>query len=398
MKWHPRDLLLLMILILAILSLLNLRHGGLTGLIATTDKPSAVYGDFSEYYYPAGRMIFSHPEPLGGYFYTPAFAIILHSVALDSYADAMIIWQIVQHLLTALLLIVPGVYLARRTGGKFYFHLYVLLVLTSFPLLHNLKWGQLSVMITFCTIFSLILKERERPWAAAILLTVATLVKYYPAAFMFYYLIRKDFAFIGRFALCMVIAGLLFPAAVIGLTTTVEFYRLLNSELAYALDWVVYDLNSQFLPHVIMRMTGMEPDAAGRGSLSLLGILICLPVFFRLYQGRNTGSQLNILSASGIFLLLPMLINTSWPHYFVYLPFCAILLWPCCSSCWQKSAVIIAMVLQSLLVFWFTDYRFYSGNGLLLLADLLLLIVWFTAQKTPPDSGLCDRNPEVSFN
>lgn len=398
LHWKTYDLLLTAILILSVFSLINLWSGGTSAMIAATDKPGAIYGDFNDYYYPAGRMILSSPKPLGGYFYTPAFAILLHGFALDSQANSVILWQIVQHLGIILLLFVPGIYLAAKGGRKLYFYLYILLFLTSFPLYHNLKWGQMSIIITFASIFSIILHDRGHKWSAALLLTLASLVKYYPAALIFYFLIKRDFGFIARFSTCMLLLGLAFPAAILGLPATLQFYQLLNAELAYALDWVLYDLNSQYLPHVVIRLFSMEPDVAARGSLSLVSLCICVIVFLKMYRTTTTGTKTSMLSASAIFLLLPMLINTSWPHYFVFLPFCTVLLLQHCSRPWQKLFIVITMLLQSLLVFSFTDYKIYSGNGLLLAADLLLLILWFSVQKAPPDSGLCGRNPEVSFS
>ncbi len=395
LTWTTRDLILATLLIIAIMSLLNLYNGGIQQFIATTDKPSAVFGDFCEYYYPAGRMILSHPEPLGGYFYTPAFALLLSPFAPDSAADAMTRWQILQHLGIILLLIVPAVWLATRGGRKIWFFLYIFFFITSFPLWHNLKWGQMSIIITLACIAALYLHERGRLWPAALMLTAASLVKYYPGALIFYFLIRRDIAFVARFACCMLVLGILFPAAFLGLAATIEFYRLINAEMAYALDWVAFDLNSQFLPHVITRLAGIQPDAVIRGLLSLMGLTICLVAFYKMHQLHLSGKHDQTLAASGIFLLFPLLINTSWPHYFVFLPFCAVLLLQNAQTAMQRNMIFTAMVLQSFAIFIVTSYQFFSGNGFLLMADLLLLAVWFSLQKAPPGSDLAGQNPEV---
>ncbi len=396
LSWQPRDLLLVVLLIVAVLSLLNTTKGGIPGFISATDKPTAVYGDFCDYYYPAGRTILRQPEPLGGYFYTPSFALMLTFFAPDSFAEALLRWQVLQHLGTLLLLIIPGLFLATRGQKKIWLYLYILVFLVSFAPWHNLKWGQMSVSITFLSIATLMLHERGRQWAAALTLTFATLIKYYPAALVFYYLIRRDFAFIARFTFCMLIAGLIFPAAFLGLDKTIEFYRLLNEEMAYALDWVAFDLNSQFLPHVIIRLMGLEADAATRGILSLLSSGICLAAFFKMYKLHNAGKCDPVLTSSAVFLMFPLLINTSWPHYFVYMPFCAILMLQNASSKTQRQIILLAILLQSCLVYILTDYQFYSGSGMLLAANMLLLATWFAAQKTPPVSDLAGQNPEVS--
>ncbi len=392
--WHTRDMILALLLVTAILALLHSTGTGLQSFIAATDKPSQTYGDFCEYYYPAGRMIAKLPQPLGGYFYTPSFALLLPLFTPDSVEDAMFRWQIFQHTGIFLLLIVPAVWLAGRGGRKIWFFLYILIFLTSFSLWHNLKWGQMSVLITIASIAALILHERRCYWSAVLLLAAASLVKYYPALMIFYFLIRREFGFIARFIVCMLVFGLLFPAAMLGMSNSLEFYRLVNAEMAYALDWVAFDPNSQFFANVLVRLAGISPESGLRGFLSLPGLIICLAVFRRLYRLQPAEKCDPLLAPAGIFLLIPFLINTSWPHYFVYLPFCATLFLQNCSSRFQQAAIILAVVLQSCLIFPFTGYLWYSSNGLLLFANLVLLAIWF--KKTTPGSDLAGRNPEVS--
>lgn len=375
--------------------MLHIASGGIQNFIAATDKPSSIYGDFYEYYYPAGRMISSHPKPLGGYFYTPAFALLLPYFAPDSPGEAITRWQILQHLGITLLLFFPAVFLAARGQKKIWFFLYIFIFLISFPLWHNLKWGQMSIIITIAAISALFLHERGRYWSAALMLAIATLVKYYPGALIFYFLIRRDFAFIARFALCLVALGVIFPASLLGFATTIEFYQLVNAELTYALDWVAFDPNSQFLPHVVTRLTGLQPDASTRGFLSLICLAICLAAFFKIHKLHLAGKHDQILVSSGIFLLFPLLINTSWPHYFVYLPFCAVLLLQNTNSPRQRLVLALAVLLQSCVFFPLTGYQFYSSNGFLLAADLMMLYVWFSLKKISPGAEPAGQNPEV---
>ncbi|HNX74264.1 MAG TPA: glycosyltransferase family 87 protein [Candidatus Rifleibacterium sp.] len=393
LSWQSRDLIATIMLIMSVLSLLQTGNSGIQGFIAATDKPSAIYGDFHDYYYPAGRMISRVAQPLGGYFYTPSFALLLPPFTPDSYELASIRWQLLQHFGIFLLLFVPAIWLAARGGRKIWFFLYLLIFLLSFPLWHNLKWGQMSVIITMASIAALLLHERGHYWFAAMALTVAILIKYYPALFVIYFIIRKDFAFIGRMALCLLLAGFVFPASILGAATTIEFYRLVNAELAYAFDWVAFDPNSQFLPNVALRVIGIDPESSLRGFLSLPGLAVCLAMFWRMRRLASGRQHDHILTASGIFLLYPLLINTSWPHYFIYLPFCAVILLQNTTSCWQKAVIFIAIMLQSCLIVPFTGHLWYSGKGLLLAANLLLLAIWF--KKTSPGSDPDGQTPEV---
>jgi len=86
-------------------------------------------------------------------------------------------------------------------------------------------------------------------------------------------------------------------------------------------------------------------------------------------------------------LTFPLLVNTSWPHYFVYLPFCAILLLQKAATPGQRWCVIIAAFIQSIFIYAVSGYQFYSGLGFLLTANLLLLGTWFSALKASPGSA-----------
>ncbi|HOI89801.1 MAG TPA: glycosyltransferase family 87 protein [Candidatus Rifleibacterium sp.] len=386
-SWHSRDLILAGIFIMAVLGLLNTGQGGLENFIAAADKPSSVYGDFCEYYYPAGRMISKHGQPLGGYFYTPSFALVLQLFAPDSISDARFRWQILQHLSIALFLLMPAIRLARRGRRKIWFFLYILLTLLSFPLWHNLKWGQVSVILTLLCLAGLVFYERGQKWPAAVALSLATLIKYYPGVLILYFLLNRDFRFIGRYALCLFVLGLCLPATILGPGITIDFYRLVNEEMTYALDWVAFDLNSQFFPHVASRLFGLEPDGGIRGVLTLLGLGIFLAVLLKIHRVCKAGPHDHTFTASGLLLTFPLLINTSWPHYFVYLPFCIILLLQKAVTPGQRWCVIAAAFLQSIFIYAVSGYQFYSGLGFLLLANLLLLGTWFSALKASPGSA-----------
>ena len=292
-----------------------------------------------------------------------------------------------QHLGIALFLLMPAIRLARRGRRKIWFFLYILLALLSFPLWHNLKWGQVSILLTLSCLAGLVLYERGQKWPAALMLSLATLIKYYPGVLMLYFLINRDFRFIGRYALCLLIFGLGLPASILGPGTTVDFYRLVNEEMAHAVDWVTFDLNSQFFPHVVMRLFGLEPEGPVRGVLTLTGLCIFLAVLVKIHRVYKAGPHDHTFVASGLLLTFPLLVNTSWPHYFVYLPFCAVLLLQKAVTPGQRWCVITAAFLQSVFIYAVSGYQFYSGLGFLLAANLMLLGTWFSALKASPGSA-----------
>lgn len=375
-KWISKDVALLILLALAILSLVSFFGKGLDAVISSMDRPNPnrTYEDFQVYYYPAALAIYKNPKPLGGYFYTPSFALLLHYLVACQPEQALIRWQIFQYIWLLLLLIIPAFYLAEIAQKKSFAFYYLAACLTSVPLYHNLKWGQVSVMITFCSIFALILYEKRKLKTAAFFLAAATTVKYYPGFLIAGFLFKKDWKFISYFTGFLFLLGFLIPGALLGFTVTLDFYQLSLAEMNYAIDWVAGDINSQYFAHVMIRILGTSPDT--KGMISLLGMLICLFALWKMYlpYRNNVKSNSDIQIFSIVFLLMPLLINTSWPHYFAWLPFCGILALIKSKALLERSLVGLALLLQSFVVFsLFSDYRGYAFSGILLLANFIIL-------------------------
>jgi hypothetical protein len=229
---------------------------------------------------------------------------------------------------------------------------------------------------------------------SAMTLALATTIKYYPAFFLLGFMLRKDGKFFAWFAGFVFTFMLLIPAGFLGLGTTVHFYTFALSEAGSALNWVANDVNSQFFSHLVLRLTAL--DHSYNGIISLFGSLICFLVaillFFCLRHDPDKKTQL--LGFTSVFLLQPYLINTSWPHYFVYLPFCAVL--AIIYSHAKKIAALsfIALFLQTMLCFsLFSGARQYAFFGVLHFANLLVLLHYVlllhaSLKQTPPDADL----------
>lgn len=80
-----------------------------------------------------------------------------------------------------LLLLIPAADFYRQSRAAAL--LYVALLAFSMPVLHNLKWGQVSTLMTGCVFAALYLNARGRWRGAAVVLGFAAAIKYYVAVF-----------------------------------------------------------------------------------------------------------------------------------------------------------------------------------------------------------------------
>lgn len=322
-------------------------------------------------------------KPLGGYFYTPGFGIFLNLFARYKMDTAMTLWGIFQHILLFLLTIIPGIYLASKYASIRYYFFYLILCLTSYPLFHNIKWGQVSILLTLLMILTFIAYEKKHEWFSATMLSLAVCIKYYPVFLVIYFVFKKDFKYVLKTIAVSAIIGLLFPSAFLGINKTFEFYQLSFSEMSQAAGWVAKDPNSQYFAHVFQRITGTVGNNIAAGSLTLLGFVFCIILMLRIYK-KSKNRELGLPSYVSLFLTFPFLISTSWPHYFSYLPFVITVVLAeiqnsdRINSSLLFSGLFFASIAQSTALFSLIQTKeLYVSLGFLMFANLMILGVTY---------------------
>ena len=306
--------------LVAILIYYRLLWGDLPGFAAAIDHCPDLFCDFRLQFYPTGRALLLGGEPVQGYFYGAPFACLLSLFAITSLPVSLWLWGGFQ--VAALVSLFLGPLRDRRLLDPGRAAVYVLLFFGSVPILHNLKWGQVSVTLVASELIAFRLYDRSHKLGAALLLAIAIAIKFYPAIFLLYFVLRRDGAFV-LVCLGATIALFVLPAAWIGWERTFEFQTAASRALVAARDsWIQHDPNSQFLPHVVRRLCGF---GSGRGwvlgrSLAYGGCAVLfLVTLVALRRGDDSADQ---AARMLFFLSTPLWVPTSWPHYFCYLPAC----------------------------------------------------------------------------
>jgi alpha-1,2-mannosyltransferase len=352
--------------------------------VGAMDFGEPLFHDFAWNYYPMGRYVYALGVPVPGYFYPAFFALILSPLGLLTLSQATVVWGVLQVVLGALLCLLCGWKLLDISHrGRV---LFVLLFVTSYPLLNNFKWGQTSVLITLCVLGSVWLYGGGRRTLSAVLLAFAVSIKYYGVVFVAFPLMKRDLRFLVTFVVAVAVFVCVLPSLALGPAVWLEFERAAGSAIA-DVGWAASGPNSQYWGHVILRLANSGTPAAGaRAELVLLewlGYLWFAVNLLLVWQVRRREARDALLvSTVLLFLSLPFIVKTSWPHYFVYLPFCqaAVLtqigrlgrarrdLWP---SLLLTSA---SVALASMPVFnAFRDWSRYNGAGMLFWSNLALM-------------------------
>jgi len=362
-------------------------YGSVSALVAALDHCKELYCDFTRQYYPTGRDVLATGQPSKGYFYSSFFALLLAPFGRFDIETAVALWSVVQ-IAGILLLLLPAIDFYRESPAAFV--LYAVLLAFSMPLLHNLKWGQVSTLVTGCAFAALFLQRRRHPVAAGIVLGFAAAIKYYVAVVMVAHGLRRHWRFLAAFAVAAGVLWLLVPVAALGPDGNWAFYQTVSERVAHALTtWMPEDINAQYFPSVAGRWLGTGAGRAlwrwlgyGLFAVSLLGVARLL----RRGRARDMDWAYALL-----FLSLPLAVETSWPHYFVYLPFTQTLAWlelrrsPPRHRLWQGALLLVSIILASMPFFQLIGrWQDYSRYGILFIANLCLLLLGHSLTQWRP--------------
>jgi hypothetical protein len=346
------------------------------------------------------REILESARPVTGFFYSAFFALLLAPLGALPVAGALWVWGALQiAALTLLCVFPPGrlLGLSRRAWLA-----YLAICLTSLPVVHNVKWGQVSVLITLAILGALHLRERRRPVLAGIVLAVAASVNYYAGLFVILLLLERDWRAVVSFAGAGLLFFVMVPAVILGPADWLAFQRETLETIGGA-AWVARDINSQYVAHVgqrvLQRVFAIDGTPGTARALQFIGLAVAVANLFLIRAVRRRRlPDGGMLSASVLFLTLPFLLRTSWPHYFVFLPFCQVAIFTRLERLQtgrrqagrvqagrvggtNRTGAVLAMVAVALSVAAasvfafnaFAHWALYSIYGLLFLANALLL-------------------------
>ncbi len=354
------------------------------------DVGTETFADFATFYYPMGEAIFRGGQRLEGFVYSPFAAILMAAFAWLPLNTALVVWGTLQAVGIVLYILL----FRRLAGASLSFQLlFVLLLLSSFPLLHTVRWGQVSLFTTVAVWGALLCLERGQRPAGAGLLAFAASFKVIPLIFVVPAAARRDYRFLlwAAAALAALLAGI--PLVLLGAARTLEFYRSLWS--AYSnFGWAASNYNSQYFAHVILRLLnaaapGLALPAVVATALYAIAWIVVLANLALVYLIQRAGlRRADLWSFALLFLTIPFLLRTSWPVDLVFLPFVqawlAVLLFDseraeAALSAGRRAAagllVLASAACSNVLLFNLVgDYSTYGSRGFVFWADLAALL------------------------
>jgi hypothetical protein len=374
-----------------------------TGFIKVCD---GLFCDFVIYYYPMGEAIFSTGQPVPGYLYSPFIAILLAGFPPLGLSSSLILWGLLQ-----VLVVFIFVFLFRRLvpAGLTFQLIFAGLVFSSYPLVLNFLGGQVSVFIIVGILGALLFFERSRHVPAAGLLAFVISFKFYPALFFWPFVCRRAVRFVFFAIVACVLFLFMVPGLLLGVEDTLGFYGVQIDSFRDS-EWVIKNPHSQFFPHLVLRLI----DVAAQDMQTVFPLLHWIAYSIAainmglIYAIQRAGLRFaNLWSFHLVFLSIPFVLKTSWPHDFIFLPFTqAFLIW----FFWEKKKpvreiktwknpaqigtrsqsssrsgmaapfllVLLSIILSNIVFFnLFGDFVGYGFYGMLFWANMLLLVLLY---------------------
>jgi hypothetical protein len=348
-----------------------------------------LFCDFADYYYPMGEAIFRTGLPVDGYLYSPFVAILLAAFPPLGLDASLVLWGVLQVLFVCFYFLLFRQVVPAAPPFQL---LFIALSCSTYPLLINLMGGQVSVFIIVPLLGMLALDQRGRRAAAASLLALAVSFKFYPVIFLALFAARRDVRTFFLGAAACGTALFIVPGFVLGAGDTLGFYGALLDAFRDS-GWVVTNPHSQFFPHVVDRLTGATAPHPVLGWIAYAVAAASLGLVFLVQRAHLRHADL--WSVQLLFLTIPFILKTSWPHDFVFLPFTqAVLAWrlnagvPGEPPARARTATIFSLLLVSIIfsnIVFFNLFGFspYGFLGFLFWANLLLLIALYLLLLPP---------------
>jgi hypothetical protein len=383
--------------VLAILYLLRL--GSVRALTDVIDRRcDALLCDYRRHFLPMARAITSANVPVPGYFYSAFFALLLTPLGVLTDQGALEAWGIVQLASLIVVVLIPLRSLLVRSRSVAV--CYMGLVVAAMPIYHNLAWGQMSLPIIAIVLVAVDAHISGRRILAGCLIGLAAAMKYYPAMFAFYFLVRRDVRAITAFFISGAVLFFVFPATVMGFS---DWYAFQTATLASVSEagWAQNDVNSQYFVHVGLRYAyAFHKSLIGAGyysALRVVGYIVAvlnlgIVVWLRRRRGRSEAA----LSLTAILLIQPFVLRTSWPHYFCVLPICQVILFSelilhrmgrALRGALFASVSLSVLGSSMLLFYLFGNWKDYSYYGMLFLANLCLLPPLYVLSLMPDEDA-----------
>lgn len=271
-------------------------------------------------FYRLGDEIFGKSVEFWPYLYSPVLAELLVPIASKSYETFTIIWFIFNILLSFSCVLLTF-YTARGKKNINYLFMSILLVfcLMSTLFSHTLVLGQVSFLVYFMIILSMVFYKNNQSFLSSFFLAMAAFIKSFPLIYILYFLIIKDWRYIKNFILSN-IAIILPSLFLFGPAIWIKYlHSTLNgfvspAKTPFYLQYFGHQTNSSLRPFLVHLFESLNLPISRTNLIYLIiTTLIIVIVLFALVKAKG-----NILYSFSVLSVTYLIISPiCWRHNYV---------------------------------------------------------------------------------
>ena len=286
--------------------------------------------DFVRHYMPQAAVLAEGRAGfVEGWFYPPLPALLLEPLTGLRAETAAVVWTALGAALVAGLGLLVGRQLPSRHGPW----LGLVLVSSSLPVLHALKWGQPSVAVALLVLLGV----TRGGWLGGALVGIGGAIKGYPLVYASLPVVRRRWRPLVGATATFTAVGVLLPCVWLGQEGTLAFFRNMavgaRSLQAYVPHWggqalrptlyrwfVRGDSFGPLEDHTVALLVEVPEPVVG-----VIGVCLVIAVLGASAVSMRQSPPL-LAMATGV-AAVTLSLAPGWHHYFAFLPFLQVVAW-----------------------------------------------------------------------
>ena len=303
-------------------------------VMTTLDHCPEMACDFKRHYLPQAHLVADGIDKLmPAWFYPPALALFLQPLV---YVDSPIYWWTAFNIATAggmAWLIARVIHTAPTIE---HYTVGLALVMTSLPIWHSIKWGQISLLLCLLMCLGLTFMSRR----GSVLIGVAAAIKGYPVLAVLLPLIQRRAPLVVWTLGTAALVGVMIPLAWMGFDAVVLYFEQMNRAGSMLLERAP-QLGGQALLPSLKRW--FSPGAYVHPQLHPLDYPLIFPLTetqftvswalsFIIISGASLRALLRVglphkLKVAVFLCWMSLMLPPGWHHYFSFLPLAMAIVW-----------------------------------------------------------------------
>ncbi len=358
-------------------------------LVKELDHCPQMACDFTRHYLPQAQHMVAGEKTLNaGWFYPPLLGLLL--MPLVHLETPEVFW-------TGLNVFGVGVLCVQAFRFKPTPRTMMLalgLVSTSLPILHALKWGQVSIWIAVGLLLvmnEVVSDNPKKGWVLGIL----GAIKVYPMLLLVLPLLKRSVHWVGVALLSAFLFGVLIPWLMLGETFALYVYAVQRGQMMVS-DMATTSGGQALLPvlhrwFVSAEFVGLSNSEAPliaswaslKWGLIVAFILGSVRVVWRTWEQRDVSLKFAFQTLMAVHLLL----QPGWVHYFCWLPVVQVWIWVRANRP-TKVLLVFALVVERLPLLMLSQERYFlwSQAGGMTVSVLLSLVALSLLRSEPNTS------------